>query len=131
MTAHPTAAWTTQQVVEAFPWDTAPKYLLRDPDKIYGNWFRGRSKNMGKEEVLTAYHSPWQNPYSERLKGSIRRLDYSPLTPVRWPGYRGWTGFSVGTAGIPPALQARLASIGGDKLRGNILCFYGPDLNRE
>ena len=72
-TEHPTAAWTAQQVVEAFPWDTAPRYLLRDRDGIYGNWFRGRVKNMGIKEVLTAPHSPWQNPYSERLNGSIRR----------------------------------------------------------
>jgi len=73
VTEHPTAAWTAQQVVEAFPWDTPPKYLLRDRDGIYGNWFRGRVKNMGIEEVLTAPRSPWQNPYSERLNGSIRR----------------------------------------------------------
>lgn len=73
VTEHPSAAWTAQQVVEAFPWETAPKYLLRDRDKIYGDWFRRRVKNMGIEEVLTAPHSPWQNPYSERLNGSIRR----------------------------------------------------------
>lgn len=73
VTEHPTAAWTAQQVAEAFPWDTAPKYLLRDRDRIYGSSFRGRVKNMGIEEVLTAPHSPWQNPYSERLNGSIRR----------------------------------------------------------
>ncbi len=73
VTEHPTAAWAAQQVVEAFPWDSAPKYQLRDRDGIYGKWFRERVKNMGIEEVLTAPHSPWQNPYSERLNGSIRR----------------------------------------------------------
>ena len=73
VTANPTAEWTAQQIVEAFPWDTAPKYLLRDRDSIYGDWFRRRVMNMGIEEVLTAYHSPWQNPYVERLHGSIRR----------------------------------------------------------
>ena len=73
VTDHPTSAWTAQQVVEAFPWDKAPKYLLRDRDRIYGDWFRRRVNNMGIEEVLTAPHSPWQNPYSERLNGSIRR----------------------------------------------------------
>jgi len=57
----------------AFPWDTAPKYLLRDRDTIYGNGFRRRVKNMGIKEVLTAPQSPWQNPYSERLNGSVRR----------------------------------------------------------
>ena len=73
VTQHPSAAWAAQQVVEAFPWDTAARYLLRDRDAIYGNWFRRRVKNMGIEEVLTAPRSPWQNPYSERLNGSIRR----------------------------------------------------------
>ena len=73
VTTNPTDEWTAQQVVEAFPWDTAPRYLLRDRDNIYGDWFRQRVTNMGIEEVLTAPHSPWQNPYSERLNGSIRR----------------------------------------------------------
>ena len=73
VTQHPTAAWAAQQMVEAFLWDTAPKYLLRDRDRIYSDWFRRRVKNMRIEEVLTAPHSPWQNPYSERLNGSIRR----------------------------------------------------------
>jgi transposase InsO family protein len=73
VTQNPTAAWAAQQVVQAFPWETAPRYLLRDRDKIYGDWFRQRVKNMGIEEVLTVPHSPWQNPYSERLNGSVRR----------------------------------------------------------
>ena len=73
VTAHPTAEWAARQVVQAFPWDTAPKYLLRDRDSIYGTCFRKRVKNMEIEEVLTAYRCPWQNPYSERLNGSIRR----------------------------------------------------------
>ena len=57
---------------------TAPKYLLRDRDGIYGEHFRSRVKNMGINEVKTAPQSPWQNPYVERLAGSIRRecLDY-------------------------------------------------------
>jgi len=73
ITQHPTAAWMAQRIVEAFPWDTSPKYLLRDRDKVYGGWFRRRVKSMDVEEVLTAPHSPWQNAYSERLNGSIRR----------------------------------------------------------
>ncbi len=73
VTANPTAEWTAQQIVEAFPWDTAPRYLLRDRDNIYGGWLRQRVKNVGIEEVVTAYHSPWQNTYVERLNGSIRR----------------------------------------------------------
>ena len=73
VTANPTAEWTAQQVIEAFPWDTAPRYLLRDRDKIYGGYFRQRVEGMGIEQVVTAYKSPWQNAYVERLNGSIRR----------------------------------------------------------
>jgi putative transposase len=73
VTANPTAAWTAQQIVEAFPWDTAPRHLLRDRDSVYGEWFRRRVQSMGIEEVITSYHRPWKNPYVERLHGSIRR----------------------------------------------------------
>jgi putative transposase len=73
VTEHPTAAWTAQQVVEAFPWDTAPRYLLRDRDSIYGTFFRQRVAGIGVDEVLIARQSPWQNPFAERLIGSIRR----------------------------------------------------------
>ena len=78
VTEHPTAQWTAQQIVEAFPWDEAPKYLLRDRDKIYGKVFQNMIKNMGIEEVLISPRSLWQNPYVERCIGSIRRdcLDY-------------------------------------------------------
>ena len=73
VTANPSARWTAQQIVTAFPWDEAPRYLLRDRDGVYGAEFRGRLHNMGIEEVLTAPRSPWQSPYVERLIGSIRR----------------------------------------------------------
>ena len=73
VTEHPTAAWTTQQIVDAFPDDSAPSYLLRDRDQVYGQQFRHRVKGMGIEEVLAAPYSPWQNPFVERLIGSIRR----------------------------------------------------------
>jgi putative transposase len=73
VTEHPTAEWTAQQVVEAFPWDGAPRYLLRDRDRIYGAAFRQRVRHMGIDEVLIAPKSPWQNPCVERLIGSIRR----------------------------------------------------------
>jgi putative transposase len=63
----------TQQIVDAFPDDSAPSYLLRDRDSVYGHVFRQRLKGMGVGEVLTAPHSPWQNPFAERLIGSIRR----------------------------------------------------------
>ena len=59
--------------MQAFPWDTAPRYLLRDRDAIYGAAFRIQATNMEISEVLTAPRSPWQSPYVERLVGSIRR----------------------------------------------------------
>src|SRR5438876_11910551 len=73
VTEHPTAHWTAQQIVDAFPDDSAPSYLLRDRDQVYGEQFRHRVKGLGLAEVLTAPHSPWQNPFAERLIGSIRR----------------------------------------------------------
>ena len=73
VTTHPTAAWTAQQIIEAFPLDQAPRFLIRDRDSIYGEYFRERVKHMGIEQVVIAYRSPWQSPYVERLIGSIRR----------------------------------------------------------
>ena len=61
------------QLGQAFPWDTAPRYLLRDRDRIYGNAFRIQTAGMQITEVLTAPQAPWQSPYVERLIGSIRR----------------------------------------------------------
>jgi transposase InsO family protein len=78
VTEHPTAAWLSRQVTEAFPWDTAPRYLLRDRDSSYGADFCSRVEARGITQVVTAPRSPWQNPYVERVIGSIRReyLDY-------------------------------------------------------
>jgi transposase InsO family protein len=73
VTTHPTAEWTAQQIVEAFPFDSAPKCLLRDRDRIYGYEFRKQLKVMGIKEVLSAPRSPWQRAYVERVIGSIRR----------------------------------------------------------
>src|SRR3989442_1665793 len=73
VTEHPTARWTAQQIVDAFPNDSAPSYLLRDRDHVYGEQFRHRVKGMQIDEVLTAPRSPWQNPFAERLIGSVRR----------------------------------------------------------
>jgi len=73
VTEHPTAAWTSQQIIEAFADRDAPQYLIRDRDSVYGDDIRLRIASMGIEEVLTAPRSPWQNPYAERLIGSIRR----------------------------------------------------------
>jgi putative transposase len=73
VTAHPTAEWTAQQLLEAFPFDTAPGYLLRDRDRIYGQEFRQQVAVMNIKEVLGAPRSPWQRAYVERVIGSIRR----------------------------------------------------------
>ena len=68
-----TAEWTAQQVVNAFPYNAATKYLLRDRDSIYGSAFGGRVDGLGIQQKLIAPRSPWQSPYVERLVGSIRR----------------------------------------------------------
>jgi putative transposase len=78
VTRNPTAGWLARQVTEAFPWDTAPRYLLRDRDASYGAEFRRQVDAMGITQVVSATRSPWQNAYVERGIGSLRRecLDY-------------------------------------------------------
>ncbi len=73
VTAHPTAAWTAQQLTETFPWEETPDTLIRDNDAIYGAKFRNRLKSMGIRDGPIALRSTWQNGYVERLIGSIRR----------------------------------------------------------
>jgi len=73
VTEHPNANWVSGQLREAFPFETAPRYLIRDRDSIYGREVRLTLENMGIEEVLIAPQSPWQSPYVERLIGSLRR----------------------------------------------------------
>jgi putative transposase len=73
VTQHPTAEWTAQQIIESFPEEAVPRYLIRDRDGVYGSHFRNRVQGMGIQEVLTAAQSPWQNPFAERLIGGIRR----------------------------------------------------------
>ena len=73
ITDAPTAAWTAQQIINAFPYATAPRYLLRDRDSIYGSRFVQRVEGMGITQKLISPRSPWQNPFVERLIGSIRR----------------------------------------------------------
>lgn len=72
VTTSPTAFWTGQQIVEAFPWDTAPRYLLRDRDGIYRNDFVRRVDSWGIKQVLISARSPWQNPYVEQLQSARR-----------------------------------------------------------
>jgi len=73
VTTHPTAEWIAQQIVEAFPWNEAPRYLIRDRDAIYGAAVRRRLRAMGIRDKPIALGSPWQNCFAERLIGSIRR----------------------------------------------------------
>ena len=72
VTSTPTADWAAQQMIDAFPFVEAPQYVIRDRDSIYGNYFCDRIKSMGIEEVPIAPRSPWQDPYCERVIGSIR-----------------------------------------------------------
>jgi transposase InsO family protein len=73
VTRHPTAEWLAQQIVEAFPWNTAPTYLVRDNDGAYGQAFTRRVRAMGIRDRPISPSSPWQNPYVERLIGTLRR----------------------------------------------------------
>jgi hypothetical protein len=85
VTRHPTAQWTAQQIVDAFPFDEAPRFLLRDRDQIYGAYFRHRVKNMGIEEVVITPQSPWQNPdisyYTSLVRIVINGLPFSVAGP--------------------------------------------------
>ena len=73
LTANPTAEWIARQIVEAFPWDEAPRYLIRDRDTSYGAAITRQLRTMGIRDRPTAPRSPWQNGHVERLIGSIRR----------------------------------------------------------
>src|ERR1700681_2124254 len=102
VTEHPTQEWTMQQLREAFSWDQAPRYLLRDRDAIYGSEFAAITKGMGVEEVVTAPRAPWQNPFVERLVGSIRR---ECLDHIIAAGTRPRHSESAG-GGTPPPIPA-------------------------
>jgi len=73
VTASPTAAWTSRQLVQAFPFDTAPRLLIRDRDAIYGTKVVDTLRSIGIEQIVTARKFPWQNGYVERIIGSVRR----------------------------------------------------------
>jgi transposase InsO family protein len=73
VTAYPTADWVARQLTEAFPWNEAPRYMIRDRDRIYGAVVTRRLRAMGIRDKPTAPASPWQNGVAERLVGSIRR----------------------------------------------------------
>jgi len=73
VTAHPTADWIAQQITEAFPWDEAPRYLIRDRDAVYGSVVTRRLRAMGIRDKPISAGSPWQNGFAERLIGTLRR----------------------------------------------------------
>ena len=73
VTTRPTAGWVARQITEAFPWNEAPRYMIRDRDRIYGAVVTRRLRAMGIRDRATAPASPWQNGFAERLIGSIRR----------------------------------------------------------
>src|ERR1700687_112893 len=73
VTANPRAAWVARQITEAFPWDGAPRYMIRDRDRIYGSVVTRRLRSVGIRDKPIAPASPWQNSFAERLIGSIRR----------------------------------------------------------
>jgi transposase InsO family protein len=72
VTRNPTAEWLARQITQAFPWDTAPKYLIRDNDRAFGAVFKARVQAMGIRDRPTSFRSPWQNGHIERLIGSTR-----------------------------------------------------------
>ena len=73
VTQNPTAEWIARQLTEAFPWNEAPRYLIRDRDPLFGTIVTRRLRAMGIRDKPIAPASPWQNGYAERLIGSIRR----------------------------------------------------------
>ena len=87
VTAHPTAAWTAQQLREAFPWDEAPRYLIHDRDHAF-DALKTTAKAMGIENVVTAPHAPWRNPFVERFVGSARRECFDHVIAFNEGGVR-------------------------------------------
>jgi len=73
VTRHPTAEWLARQITEAFPWASAPGYLVRDNDRAYGQIFTARVRAMGIRDRPISPGSPWQNGIAERLIGTLRR----------------------------------------------------------
>src|SRR5437667_3868738 len=89
VTAHPTAEWTAHQILEAFHFDLAPKYLLRDRDRIYGHTFREQVAVMQIKEVLGAWRCPWQRAFEERVIGSMRGGGLERVMGLDVEGLRG------------------------------------------
>ena len=79
VTTNPTAEWLAQQVVNAFPWDTAPRFLIRDRDQAYGLTFSARLRGLGIREIRTAVRAPRMNAFAERVIGTLRRECFDHL----------------------------------------------------
>jgi putative transposase len=101
VTAHPNAEWAAHQLREAFPWESAPRFLVRDRDRIFGRDFVDQVKVMGIKEALSAPRSPWQRAYVERIMGTIRRECLDHII-VFQRGQR-----MPGSSGVHPLLQLR------------------------
>jgi transposase InsO family protein len=108
VTANPTAEWISHQITEAFPWDSAPRYLIRDRDTAYGPIFVQRLRAMGIRDKAIAPGSPWQNAYAERLIGTIRR---ECLMTRSMPDLEAFSSASIGIGGslAAPPLPHHLA----------------------
>jgi len=141
ITANPTAAWTSQQVLQAFPFDSAPRYLIRDRDGIFGNEVQDTMKILGIEQVVIAPRSPWQNGFCERVIGSIRRecLDHVIVLSERhlrrlmkaylayYHGSRTHLGLEKDTP-VPRAVQGRdVGPVVGEPVLGGLHHRYYRD----
>jgi transposase InsO family protein len=89
VTSNPTTEWIARQITEAFPWDGAPGYIIRDRDRIYGAVVTRRWRAMGIRDRPTAPASPWQNGFAEQLIGSIRRECVDHIIVLGEPHLRG------------------------------------------
>ncbi len=108
VTARPTAEWAAQQIVHAFPWDTVPRYLIRDRDGTYGQDFRQRMKEMGIHEVLTAPRSPWLKDYASHCTSWVR-CDTTSLARRRCDSFTPWAfrgGLSPNSTFSLPRIKA-------------------------
>ena len=109
VTRNPTAEWLARQITEAFPWDTAPKYLIRDNDRAFGAVFKARVRVMGIRDRPTSFRSPWQNGLVERLIGSARRecTDHGVPRTYRRRGRYGAVQ-EMGEGPSYPAIRSRM-----------------------
>jgi transposase InsO family protein len=109
VTSHPTAEWIARQITEAFPWNEAPRYLIRDRDQVYGATAMRRLRAMGIRDKPIAPSSPWQNGFAERLIGSIRRecLDHGVPRTYRRRGRYGAVQ-EMGEGPSYPAIRSRM-----------------------